>query len=113
MPASTAVIVLGNETLRWSAPTEFNDPYDVPSELAFDISSAELQEEISAYMTRAVQEPNEEIGHFLPDLQYIIEAARRATPDTRAEILCGNVGSPIKPSPLSKFQVDLLYLIGY
>jgi hypothetical protein len=87
MPASTAVIVLGSETLRWSSPTEFNDPYDVPRELASDISSAELQKEISAYMIRAVQEPNEEIGHFLPVLQYIIEEARRATPDTKAEII--------------------------
>ena len=34
MSASTAEVVLGNRTLRWSAPTEFNDPFDVPRELS-------------------------------------------------------------------------------
>jgi hypothetical protein len=38
MPASTAKIVLQNKTLRWSSPVEFNDPFDVPRELAFDVT---------------------------------------------------------------------------
>jgi len=29
MTAATAKIVLANKTIRWSAPSQFNDPFDI------------------------------------------------------------------------------------
>lgn len=40
---STALSVVRNQSIRWSAPTRFNDPFDVPRAATVDFSVAELR----------------------------------------------------------------------
>ncbi|MBF2755554.1 MAG: DUF2971 domain-containing protein [Gammaproteobacteria bacterium AqS3] len=42
MPAESAINSLKNETLRWSSPLCFNDPFDVPRELAEGMKFADI-----------------------------------------------------------------------
>lgn len=87
MPADTAAVVLKNITLRWSSPLEFNDPYDVPRELTFDIDQSEIQEELLKYLIGLIQNPTSEIDHLIPILQSLIGQSRNASPEIKEEII--------------------------
>jgi len=76
MPASTAKIVLSNSTLRWSSPFEFNDPFDVPRELAFNISPKEIQIAIYNKFKGFINNPPEDVSGLIPVLQSIINVLK-------------------------------------
>jgi hypothetical protein len=77
MPASTAKIVLQNKTLRWSSPVEFNDPFDVPRELAFDISLKEIQGVLVDKLIQLIRNPPERIDDLSSEIQVIINAVKK------------------------------------
>jgi hypothetical protein len=87
MPSSTAKIVLAHSTLRWSSPLQFNDPFDVPRELAFGISSKDVSEALAARLAELLSNPPDDTSHFKPKLQIILEAARTSSPLARSELV--------------------------
>jgi hypothetical protein len=60
--------VLQNRKLRWSAPTQFNDPFDHQTALNFQFDNAELQKYLAACLESVVFGPDEpefeEISEF-------------------------------------------------
>ena len=78
MPASTAKIVMENKTLRWSSPVEFNDPFDVPRELAFGVSPREIQRALVEKLTQLIYYPPENTDHLPVTIKTIVEAIKQS-----------------------------------
>lgn len=90
MPASTAKIVLSNSTLRWSSPCQFNDPFDVPRELAFDISSKEIQVTLYNKIKSLIINPPENVNALPQGLQIVINTLKEnPTEQLKAELIEG------------------------
>ncbi len=53
--AAVAKIILRSRKLRWSSPTLFNDPFDVPRRLTFDCSPRELQQALAEELARLIE----------------------------------------------------------
>jgi len=51
----TAKIILRDDTLRWSSPQLFNDPFDVPRKLEFEFSLEELQQAAQEEFLRVLE----------------------------------------------------------
>lgn len=81
MPASTARIVLGNRTLRWSSPILFNDPFDVPREMAFGFSSDQFADAGRRRIAELINSPPKDTSSLYGKLKLIAEAAKRGIPD--------------------------------
>ncbi|HDY8146028.1 DUF2971 domain-containing protein [Vibrio vulnificus] len=78
MPASTAKIVLENKTLRWSSPIEFNDPFDVPRELAFGVSPKEIQRALVEKLTQLIYEPPVNTDSLPEVIKVVLEAIKQS-----------------------------------
>ncbi|MBE4408661.1 hypothetical protein HJ026_24050 [Vibrio parahaemolyticus] len=78
MPASTAKIVLENKTLRWSSPIEFNDPFDVPRELAFGVSPIEIQRALVEKLTQLIYEPPVNTDSLPEVIKIVLEAIKQS-----------------------------------
>jgi hypothetical protein len=87
MTASTARIVVSSMTLRWSSPLRFNDPFDTPRELAFGVAPVDVTKALARRLADLVQSPPPDTTGLSPEVRLIVEAARRAAPDARAEIV--------------------------
>ena len=77
MPASTAKIVLASHTLRWSSPVIFNDPFDVPRELACDIDPSDIKAAISEIMEESLINDDADISWMKPILKYLLIQTRK------------------------------------
>jgi Protein of unknown function (DUF2971) len=53
--AAAAKTILRSRKLRWSSPTLFNDPFDVPRRLTFDCSPRELQQALAEELARLIE----------------------------------------------------------
>ncbi len=116
MPASTAKIVLQNKTLRWSSPVEFNDPFDVPRELAFDVSPIAIQRAIVDKFIQLIRNPPERIDNLPDNIQIIVNAVKQAnSKELEQELINGIIDEHNKTkdsSPaLEEFQVKWRKLI--
>lgn len=88
MPASTAKVVLAKRTLRWSSPIIFNDPFDVPRELAFGLNPGDFVEANARRITDLINNPPEDTSRLPDKLRKIVEAAKRGLPtDVKSERL--------------------------
>jgi hypothetical protein len=56
MSVETALAVLATRTLRWSSPLLFNDPFDVPRELSFGLTPAEIVSALKEQLADLIQE---------------------------------------------------------
>jgi Protein of unknown function (DUF2971) len=68
--AETAKIVLQSNTLRWSSPTLFNDPFDVQFDLHIDydrdrVANRAMQALVDGYLGRAPINPGNVLGKLL------------------------------------------------
>lgn len=71
--ADIAKLILRSQTLRWSSPTLFNDPFDVPRRLSFDYTPREVQHAVAEELARMI-----ETGCPIPaaaptDLRYLLK----------------------------------------
>lgn len=101
MTVATARAILTNCTLRWSSPVRFNDPFDVPRELAFGIEPQEFVGASGRRMRRLIEEPPEDTTQLSPKLRQIVETAKNGiSPELKAELLAGiaDVTSSSTPS---------------
>ena len=90
MSAATARAVLTNRTLRWSSPVLFNDPFDVPRELSYGLTPADIIEALSARMADLIENPPEDTSQLPPGVQLIVDTVKRGiSPQLRAELLDG------------------------
>ncbi|HHT9144876.1 MAG TPA: hypothetical protein ACFYD4_04230 [Candidatus Wunengus sp. YC61] len=90
MPASTARLVLDNRTLRWSSPSLFNDPFDVPRELSFGITPAEIVEALARRFASLIEHPPEDTSDLEPKLRLIVDTVKRGIPpELRSEMIAG------------------------
>lgn len=76
MPADTAKIVLRNKTLRWSSPLEFNDPFDVPRELALNIPDDEINKALVEKVILTIENPPENTEGLEPSLVSLVKMFR-------------------------------------
>lgn len=86
MSATTALAVLGNKTLRWSSPAEFNDPFDVPVELAHDIAPLEIKSKIGEVLISLFRDETIDLSRFSEKVQVASQLVRRVDKHTQAEI---------------------------
>ena len=87
MSASTAKLVLRGKCIRWSSPVLFNDPFDVPRELAQGISPSEIQKAVGEHFAYLLQNPPENLDDLNPKVAFIVNAARRANPELMAQLV--------------------------
>jgi hypothetical protein len=90
MSASTARIVLTNCSLRWSSPVLFNDPFDVPRELSFGISTDELVRASGRRMYQLIEHPPDDTTALSPNVRLIVDAVKKGiSSELKAELLAG------------------------
>ena len=78
--ASTARLVLENKTLRWSSPSLFNDPFDVPRELSFGITPVEINDALARRFISLIENPPEDTSELGPKLRLIVDIVKRGIP---------------------------------
>ena len=90
MSASTASLGLNNRSLRWSSPSLFNDPFDVPRELSFGITSAEIVEALARRFASLIEDPPEDTSDLGHKLRLIVDTVKRGvSPELRSEMIAG------------------------
>lgn len=90
MSANTAKIVLNNQTLRWSSPLLFNDPFDVPREMSFGITPEEIVQALSRQTIELIEHPPEDTSNLQPKLRLIVETVKKGiSQDLKIELLEG------------------------
>lgn len=77
MSVDVARLILTNRTLRWSSPILFNDPFDVPRELSFGITPAELVQALSRKMVQLIENPPDDSTRFNPEMRLIVETVKK------------------------------------
>ncbi|MBF2755551.1 MAG: DUF2971 domain-containing protein [Gammaproteobacteria bacterium AqS3] len=74
--AKVAIKTLKNETLRWSSPLCFNDPFDVPRTLAGDMKYSDISTAMACVIEKCIWNPQIEIGGFHNRAQEVINDGR-------------------------------------
>ena len=87
MSAATARAVLTHGALRWSSPLLFNDPFDVPRELAFGLTPQAMQTAIARRVASLISAPPKDTSGLQPYLRLLIDTAKTIDSGVRAEIL--------------------------
>jgi hypothetical protein len=76
MSADTALKVLKNQSLRWSSPVLFNDPFDVPRELSFGITPDQLVQASGQRLTDLFNQPPEDTTGLAHKLRMIVDSIK-------------------------------------
>jgi hypothetical protein len=108
LTATTARKVLSSRALRWSSPTLFNDPFDVPRELSFGLAPGQILEACVQRMTEYIEQPPADTTELEPKVRLIVEAVKRGIPqDVKAELLEGIRETAAAQRPTSERMDDL------
>lgn len=87
MPAETALKVLNSARLRWSAPVCFNDPFDVPRDIAHGYDPKDITRAIGEVLNYYLDNPPEDLSNFDESLAALLAIAKRGLPDDLREQL--------------------------
>ena len=112
MSASTARLVLENKALRWSSPNLFNDPFDVPRELAFGITSEETVQALAQRLISLIEHPPEDTSALGPEVRLIVDTVRQGIdPELRSEMIAGikETAETLRPSGTSTEELRALW----
>lgn len=108
MSASTARLVLENRTLRWSSPSIFNDPFDVPRDLSFGITSAEIADALAKRMESLIEHPPEDTSDLNPMIKPIVDTVKRGiSPELRSKMIAKIKTTP-ETNPPTGASMDAL-----
>lgn len=107
MPASTAKAVLASETLRWSSPLIFNDPFDVPRELSLGISPQQMAEAYARYIASIIENPNLKTEHMSDKLQLLVEATKNMSSEVKKQVIDSLNELKKEPTQTSQAMNDL------
>lgn len=73
MKASTGLLILKNLSIRWSAPSNFNDPFDIPSEIFKSFSRPEFQKILAERLIQLARDKELRLGKPLsPSTQLML-----------------------------------------
>lgn len=87
MPADTALKVLASARLRWSSPVRFNDPFDVPRDIAHGFNSQDIARAIGHLMNGYLDSPPEDLTDFDKSLATLLTLAKGGFPTELREQL--------------------------
>lgn len=76
--ATTAQTILVNRTLRWSSPVLFNDPFDVPRELAFGFDMRDVRMAGMDKVIGLLTDTSAPTSHLNPRTQLLVALGRWA-----------------------------------
>ncbi|HEY4248263.1 MAG TPA: DUF2971 domain-containing protein [Lacunisphaera sp.] len=108
LSASTAKLVLENNSLRWSSPRLFNDPFDVPRELSFGITAVEMSEAYRRRLVSLIQHPPDETSELSPQVRLIVDTVKQGiTPELRAEMIAA-LNEPLQAQQTTDASMDEL-----
>lgn len=80
MPSKTAKLVLKNQTLRWSSPLCFNDPFDVPRALCFEVTPETVSKELMKRVLELIANPPDNTSHLHKQLETVVKAVKMGLP---------------------------------
>ncbi|MEO8313237.1 MAG: DUF2971 domain-containing protein [Pseudomonadota bacterium] len=83
----SALSVLRHCSLKWSSPTCFNDPFDVPRILTFDCAARELQEALAHRMANLIEARAATPPNAIPMLRVMLELLRSGVDEARAAVV--------------------------
>lgn len=75
--SSTAKNIIVNQSLRWSSPVEFNDPFDVPRELLYGVKAAEIKREVNNHFAEIIKNPPDNTNGLQPKIKLIVDTLKR------------------------------------
>lgn len=81
MSTHTAKIVLEKQTLRWSSPILFNDPFDVPRQLVPECTELDIGASIVLKLVALLELPQSDISHINPKVQEGVGFLRSLFPE--------------------------------
>lgn len=87
MPADTAKKVLLSGRLRWSSPLIFNDPFDVPRDIAPGFTSEDIARASAEVLNEYLDHPPEDLTDFDETLAKVLTMARGGFPPELRELL--------------------------
>lgn len=102
MPVETALAVLQSSSLRYSAPSRFNDPFDHQVSFSFPFTEQEFSDELMREIARIVYDDSVEIRN--PTLFGQVTLMLRGTRDkvSRSQLLSGLLHGAVESGQLFK-----------
>ncbi len=101
--AQTARLVLRHTKLRWSAPSQFNDPFDVPSVILEDIDEGEIRNALSDRLDMLVENPQvPDPDNFNAMAKYWLNCYSRADANLKKQFIEANEESRQDPKIASQ-----------
>lgn len=98
MPADTARRVLLTGRLRWSSPLLFNDPFDVPRDIAHGFSSADIARATGDLLNHYLDNPPDDLTHFDDALMQVLTIARSGFSPELREQMRAAIAETVQPS---------------
>jgi len=81
MPVQTAKAVLKNQSMRWSSPLLFNDPFDVPRQLTFGVTPERVSGELMKRVLKLIAHPPEDTSSLHKVLETVVKAVQMGFPE--------------------------------
>ncbi len=86
--SSTAILILSRTALRWSSPLLFNDPFDVPRELAPPNGRQELATALLSRLVELIESPPDSLDELHPGVVALVSKLNAAgQSDLKAQVL--------------------------
>lgn len=96
--AATAKIILVSRKLRWSNPSLFNDPFDVPRDICDGVDGDRLRDSLVDRMNELVMDPNlPHPEHHSPKTRRLLEIFSNADNALKQQLIEGNEESRHDP----------------
>lgn len=96
MHAETARKVLLSGRLRWSSPLLFNDPFDVPRDIAHGFASSDISRAVGELLNHYLDEPPEDLSDFDDQLAKLIALSKNGLPNELREEIRGTISEAVE-----------------
>lgn len=107
MPTYAALAVLANNSLRWSSPLSFNDPFDVPRELSFGVTPQHMAEALGKRVRTMIDNPPKAAQELNVSIQRLIRAAK-SLPEEQKRALIERICQRGGRSPTAERNMEAL-----
>src|SRR6267142_88934 len=107
MSADTAKAVLRGRSFRWSSPLLFNDPFDVPRELAFGVSPDAILDAVARRWVELLRNPPKDCTHLNATVQMVLQSAHAVDRTALVDGIAAKVAVGLKTSNQEKQSASL------
>ena len=107
MTADVAEIVLQNRTLRWSSPKLFNDPFDVPRELAVGVEKNEIRKELASLILSFFRSSDKAPAGLSQKLQLLISAIQSTRKDGLIDLIEDDLTKMLEAESFSSSSLEV------